>query len=131
MLLIKLVRSPIGHTSHQRKVIRALGLNKMNQTVTQPDNPSVRGMIRRVEHLVTVASAEGAPTKKSPKAKTARSTPKTAKRAGDVQTQSSVVPVEDGETKETPKPKVSAKGGAKPAKPRAASPKPKAKSTKE
>ena len=54
MLQITLVRSPIGYPERQRKVLRALGLGKMNTSVIQADQPSVRGMIRHVRHLVKV-----------------------------------------------------------------------------
>ncbi len=54
MLQITLVRSPIGHPERQRKVLRALGLGKMNSSVIQADQPSIRGMVRHVRHLVTV-----------------------------------------------------------------------------
>ncbi|MDS8945591.1 50S ribosomal protein L30, partial [Streptococcus pneumoniae] len=39
---------------NQRKVVEALGLKKMNQTVEHKDNAAIRGMINKVSHLVTV-----------------------------------------------------------------------------
>jgi large subunit ribosomal protein L30 len=54
MLKITLVRSPIGYPEQQRKVLRGLGLGKMNTSVIQADQPSIRGMIKHVRHLVTV-----------------------------------------------------------------------------
>ena len=53
-LKITLVRSAIGTKPLQRKNIEALGLKKIRQTVTRPDNPQVRGMIEKVKHLVDV-----------------------------------------------------------------------------
>ncbi|TAK12190.1 MAG: 50S ribosomal protein L30 [Anaerolineae bacterium] len=53
-LKVTLVRSPIGFDVRQKKTLIALGLRKMNQTVTQADTPAVRGMIRKVIHLVKV-----------------------------------------------------------------------------
>ena len=53
-LHITLTRSPIGYNETQKRTVRALGLRKMNQTVTKPDNDAVRGMIRAVEHMLTV-----------------------------------------------------------------------------
>lgn len=53
-LKITLVRSAIGTKPLQRKNIEALGLTKIRQTVTRPDNPQVRGMIEKVKHLVDV-----------------------------------------------------------------------------
>lgn len=60
VLQVTLNRSFIGATPRQRKVLRALGLRRIRQTVTQPDNPSTRGMIRVVEHMVSVSGAEEA-----------------------------------------------------------------------
>jgi large subunit ribosomal protein L30 len=54
MLKITLKRSPIGYNETQKRTVRALGLRKMHQTVQQPDNLSVRGMIHKVRHLVEV-----------------------------------------------------------------------------
>ncbi|MGC9356700.1 MAG: 50S ribosomal protein L30 [Anaerolineae bacterium] len=57
-LQIKLVRSPIGYNVRQKRTVRALGLRKLNQVVVRPDNPSVRGMVESVTHLVEVAEIE-------------------------------------------------------------------------
>ena len=51
-LSITQVRSPIGRLPKQRATLRALGLRRIRQTVTQPDTPSVRGMLNKVSHLV-------------------------------------------------------------------------------
>jgi len=51
---ITLFKSPIGYKQNQKATVRALGLRKMNQTVERPDNPAIRGMIRKVAHLVRV-----------------------------------------------------------------------------
>jgi large subunit ribosomal protein L30 len=53
-LQITLTKSVIGSKPNQRKVVEALGLRKMNQTVEQADNAAIRGMITKVAHLVTV-----------------------------------------------------------------------------
>ena len=53
-LQITLTKSVIGAKPNQRKVVEALGLRKMNQTVEQADNAAIRGMITKVAHLVTV-----------------------------------------------------------------------------
>lgn len=57
-LQIKLVRSPIGYNVRQKRTVRALGLRKLNQVVVRPDNPSVRGMVESVKHLVEVDEIE-------------------------------------------------------------------------
>ena len=54
-LKIKLVRSPIGYNVDQKKTVKALGLNRMNQVVEKPDNAAIRGMINSVSHLVEVS----------------------------------------------------------------------------
>jgi large subunit ribosomal protein L30 len=51
---VTLVRSPIGFTKDQKQTVLALGLRRMHQTVEHKDNPSVRGMIRKIIHLVQV-----------------------------------------------------------------------------
>ena len=51
---VTLVRSPIGYTKDQKKTVLALGLRRMNQTVEHQDNPALRGMIRKVIHLLRV-----------------------------------------------------------------------------
>ncbi len=47
-------KSAIGFPKDQKETIQALGLRKLNQVVTKDDNPSVRGMIYKVRHLVEV-----------------------------------------------------------------------------
>ena len=54
MLKITLVRSPIGSKPKHRMTIQALGLRKLHATVTQKDNPAIRGMIHHVKHLIKV-----------------------------------------------------------------------------
>lgn len=54
MLKIKMVKSEIGRPEKQRKVLRGLGLNKLNSCVTLADTPQTRGMINKVIHLVSV-----------------------------------------------------------------------------
>jgi large subunit ribosomal protein L30 len=51
---VKLVRSPIGYEQSQKDTVRALGLRRMHQTVEHDDTPVIRGMINKVQHLVTV-----------------------------------------------------------------------------
>ena len=53
-LQITLVRSPIGYSVKQKRTVRALGLRKLHQTVEHEDTPVVRGMIAKVNHLVSV-----------------------------------------------------------------------------
>ena len=51
---IKQVKSKIGYPIDQKRTLKSLGLRKISQVVEVEDNPSVRGMIRKVHHLVTV-----------------------------------------------------------------------------
>lgn len=53
-LKITLVRSPIGYNKRQKRTVEALGLRRLNQSVVKPDNPAVRGMVRKITHLVMV-----------------------------------------------------------------------------
>ena len=52
MLKITLVKSMIGRPEKHRKVLRGMGLTKLNKTVVLRDTPSIRGMIKVVSHLV-------------------------------------------------------------------------------
>jgi large subunit ribosomal protein L30 len=56
-LTLTLVRSPIGYSKRQKATLQALGLKRLNQTVTRSDNLAVRGMIDKVSHLITVDAA--------------------------------------------------------------------------
>jgi large subunit ribosomal protein L30 len=51
---IKQIKSRIGAPVDQKKTLLALGLHKISQIVEVEDNPSMRGMIRKVHHLVSV-----------------------------------------------------------------------------
>ena len=48
------VKSKIGYPVDQKRTLLALGLRKISQVVEVEDTPSVRGMIRKVHHLVNV-----------------------------------------------------------------------------
>ena len=51
-LKITLVKSMIGRPEKHRKVLRGMGLTKLNKTVLLEDTPSIRGMVNAVSHLV-------------------------------------------------------------------------------
>ncbi|MCC6802284.1 MAG: 50S ribosomal protein L30 [Anaerolineae bacterium] len=53
-LKVTLVKSPIGYEKSQGETARALGLRKMHASVIVKDIPSVRGMIYKINHLVSV-----------------------------------------------------------------------------
>jgi large subunit ribosomal protein L30 len=54
---IKWVRSGIGFTYHQKRIVRSLGLKKLNQEVERPDTPQIRGLVAKVPHLVEIVEA--------------------------------------------------------------------------
>lgn len=56
-LRITLTRSLLGRPDKHRRVAKALGLTKSNQTVVQYDTPIIRGMINKISHLLTVEVA--------------------------------------------------------------------------
>lgn len=58
-LRITLVRSTIGRPSVQERTVKALGLRKLNSVVVRPDNPSIRGMVNSISHLVKVEELSG------------------------------------------------------------------------
>ena len=49
---VTLVKSMIARPEKHRKVLRGMGLTKLNRTVELNDTPSIRGMINKVSHLV-------------------------------------------------------------------------------
>ena len=51
---IKQIKSKIGFPVDQKRTLQALGLCKIGQEVEKEDSPAIRGMIRKVHHLVTV-----------------------------------------------------------------------------
>ena len=68
-LKITQIKSRIGATAQQCKNLDALGLRKINQTVTHSDSAIIKGMVTRVKHLVKVEVVEEKPAKKAaPKA---------------------------------------------------------------
>jgi len=53
-LNITLVRSKIGKQKDQIATVEALGLRKIGQTVVKEDTPQIRGMIKKVQHMLKV-----------------------------------------------------------------------------
>ena len=52
------VKSAIGYRQSQKDTIRSLGLRRLNQSVVVDDNPTMRGMVETVKHLVRVEESE-------------------------------------------------------------------------
>jgi len=53
-LRITQIRSLVGRTERQRKIVRALGLKRMHMTVEHENNPAIKGMAMKIPHLVTM-----------------------------------------------------------------------------
>ena len=58
---IKWVRSGIGFTRRQKRIVRSLGLKRLNQEVERPDTPQIRGLVAKVPHLVKIVEAASKP----------------------------------------------------------------------
>ncbi len=58
-LKITQVRSYICRPEKQRRILKGLGLGKMNKTVVLQDTPEIRGMVNKLRHLVTMEEVEG------------------------------------------------------------------------
>jgi large subunit ribosomal protein L30 len=56
-LVLRQVRSPNGSNRKQRDSLRTLGLGRIGKTAERPDDPTVRGLVRSVSHLVEVRNA--------------------------------------------------------------------------
>ena len=52
-------KSHIGKPESQRRVIAALGLRRLNHSVVHGDTPSIRGMVKKVSHMVSVEKLDG------------------------------------------------------------------------
>ena len=51
---IKQIKSKIGYPIDEKRTLEALGLHRISQVVEKEDTPAIRGMIRKVHHLVTI-----------------------------------------------------------------------------
>ena len=51
---IKQTKSRIGSPKDQKRTLDALGLRKMNKVVEHDDTPTIRGMVTKIQHLVTI-----------------------------------------------------------------------------
>ncbi|MGI6649914.1 MAG: 50S ribosomal protein L30 [Bacillota bacterium] len=57
-LKVTLKKSGIGYPEAQKRVIQSLGLRKLNNFVIHTDTPEIRGMVRKISHLVSVEEVE-------------------------------------------------------------------------
>jgi large subunit ribosomal protein L30 len=51
---ITMIGSVIGCPRKQRETVRGLGLRRMHQVVERPDTPAIRGMVKKIPHLVAI-----------------------------------------------------------------------------
>lgn len=51
---IQYYRSSIGYSTKQKTIVKSVGLTKLNQVVTRPDTPSMRGVVAKVPHLLRI-----------------------------------------------------------------------------
>jgi len=58
-LRVTQIRSAVSRGAKQRGTVRALGLKRLGDTVEHEDKPEIRGMIRKIEHLLRVEEIEG------------------------------------------------------------------------
>ena len=58
-LKITQVKSGIGNLIQQKRTLKALGITKMGHSAVQNDTACVRGMIKKVKHLITVEEVVG------------------------------------------------------------------------
>ncbi len=58
-LRITQIKSYIGRPEKHRRVLRGMGLGKMNRSVLLNDTPEIRGMVQKVVHLVAMEEVEG------------------------------------------------------------------------
>jgi len=55
---VTLVKSSIGNRKNQKENLKGLGLNRINSSRTLENTPSVRGMLRKVQHLIRIETLE-------------------------------------------------------------------------
>ena len=53
-ITIQYYRSSIGYSKKQKDIVKSLGITKLNQTVTRPDTPSMRGIVEKIPHLLRI-----------------------------------------------------------------------------
>ncbi|WP_116086977.1 50S ribosomal protein L30 [Tropicimonas sp. IMCC34011] len=58
-IVVKQIGSPIRRPANQRQTLIGLGLNKMHKTRELEDTPSIRGMVRKIPHLVEIIEERG------------------------------------------------------------------------
>ncbi len=57
-IFIQYFRSSIGRPERQKRILRSLGLKKLNQVIERPDNPATRGVVAKIPHLIQIIEGE-------------------------------------------------------------------------
>lgn len=60
-MFVRWVRSGIGFSYHQKRMVRSLGLRRLNHVVELEDNPAIRGLVAKIPHLVEITNPPGQP----------------------------------------------------------------------
>jgi large subunit ribosomal protein L30 len=55
---IKWIKSDIGYPVDQKRTLKALGFHRLNETVEKEDTPVIRGMITKVNHMLSIEESE-------------------------------------------------------------------------
>ncbi|MEE8348003.1 MAG: 50S ribosomal protein L30 [Acidobacteriota bacterium] len=55
---IQYFRSSIGRSGHQKRMVKSLGLRRLNQIVEREDTPAVRGLVAKVPHLLQIVEGD-------------------------------------------------------------------------
>ena len=53
-ITIQYYRSSIGYAKSQKTIVKSLGITKLNQTVSRPDTPAMRGIVAKIPHLLRI-----------------------------------------------------------------------------
>ncbi|MDE2674379.1 MAG: 50S ribosomal protein L30 [Paracoccaceae bacterium] len=64
VIVVKQVGSPIRRQAKQKAILKGLGLNKMHRVRELEDTPSIRGMVRKISHMVEIVEEKTKPASK-------------------------------------------------------------------
>ena len=109
---ITLVKSPIGYEKSQAATVRALGLHRLGSSAIQEGTPAVRGMVRKIRHLIQVQETDLPTQKAKRRERAARAAKKPHAPAGNETQAKSAVTPEVPASERSAEAKVSAKAPA-------------------
>ncbi|MCY4100498.1 MAG: 50S ribosomal protein L30 [Rhodobacteraceae bacterium] len=64
VIVVKQIGSPIRRQAKQKAILKGLGLNKMHRVRELEDTPSIRGMVRKISHMVEIVEEKTKPASK-------------------------------------------------------------------